>query len=248
MVKHVNIIKTLLKATKIDNQQDDEARGTFLTRLYEAAHELESDVWEALPEVIQNWVNDATTAGNDDEEIPDPDAKPAAKAKNGADESLDDNAEDSGKDEPEDEDDDDETESDDGALSGADEVEAQTEENDDVEASTDSGTTTKKPKKATAKAAPAKKAVAAKKEKAAKPAKKAGTSPRGNGGTGAQTQIKLMMLKDPNISTEDLIDRLGKKGLKPTKVAVTSIRSGMRHTMRVMADAGVLHHSIKFGS
>src|SRR5882724_13421798 len=103
-------------------------------------------------------------------------------------------------------------------------------------------TTKKRPAK---KKAPAKKIVKKKETKktvAAKPAKKAAS--RGNGavrGTGAQTLIKQIMLKDPNISTEDLIGRLEKKGLKPTKVAVTSIRSGMRHTLKVMADAGVLH-------
>jgi hypothetical protein len=234
MAKKSEIIKSLQKLTKTEAQGDDESRNEFLERLATGSSEYfedKDDEWEAQPKAAQSWVNAAVKAINAGKTIVDPDE---VKDEPEADESEEETegAEDNGEEDADDHDDDGEEQPD--------------EEESDMEQ------TTTKAKKRSAKKAPAKKAAkkkvapAKKATAAAKPAKKAAS--RGNGavrGTGAQTLIKQIMLKDPSVSTEDLIARLEKKGLKPTKVAVTSIRSGMRHTLRVMADAGVLHNSIK---
>lgn len=58
--------------------------------------------------------------------------------------------------------------------------------------------------------------------------------------SGAQVTIKQMILDDPKITTEDLLAKLSKKGLTPTKLAVSTIRSGMLQTLRIIKDAGHL--------
>lgn len=225
MAKKSEIIKSLQKLTKIESQGDDESRQEFLERLATGSSEFfedKDDVWEGLPKPTQSWVNAAVKALNAEKDIADPDEVKEPEV-----------------DQPE--------ETEDAEETG--EEDADDHEDDGDENEEDSDVETKSKKRTAKKKAPAKKVAkknVGKKTVAAKPAKKAAS--RGNGavrGTGAQTLIKQMMLKDPNISTEDLISRLEKKGLKPTKVAVTSIRSGMRHTLKVMADAGVLHSSIK---
>lgn len=221
MAKKSEIIRSLQKLAKIEAQGDDESRQEFLERLATGSNEYfddHGDEWEGLPKATQSWVNAAVKALNASNAIADPD-------------------------EVEDKSDVDEEDADEEDAGDHEDDGDETDEEEDVEK-----TGTKSKKRPAKKKAPAKKVVKKKEAKkiAAKPAKKAAA--RGNGavrGTGAQTLIKQMMLKDPNISTEDLIGRLEKKGLKPTKIAVTSIRSGMRHTLKVMADAGVLHNSIK---
>jgi hypothetical protein len=84
-------------------------------------------------------------------------------------------------------------------------------------------------------AAPKKKAV-----KEAKPAKKTVVKTNGSRPAGAQTMIKQLLLKDPSMSTEDILAQLSKKGYSPTRQAATSIRSGFRHSLKVIKEAGML--------
>jgi len=111
-------------------------------------------------------------------------------------------------------------------------------------------------KKSTKKAAPA--PAPAPKKKAAAPApapkKKAvaakpPTTSTGNGKdrgeksarkVGAQTMIKKLMLKDPNISTKDVVEKLDKAGFKMSSLAVSTIRSGFRHSLKVIQEEGLL--------
>ena len=72
----------------------------------------------------------------------------------------------------------------------------------------------------------AKKVKAAKPEKSKKP-------------VGAQSMIKKIVLKNPRISTDDLLEQLTKKGYKVTKFAASTIRSGMRHTLKIIKEEGV---------
>lgn len=85
-------------------------------------------------------------------------------------------------------------------------------------------------KKAAAKSngkAPAAKKAAAPKKKAVKAM-----------GQGAPTLIKQMVLKNPEISTAELTDKLKAKGLKVSSLTVSSIRSGFRHSIRILNEAG----------
>jgi hypothetical protein len=57
---------------------------------------------------------------------------------------------------------------------------------------------------------------------------------------GAQTMIKELMCDDPKATTEELLAKLAKKGYTPTPLAVSSIRSGFRHSLKVLDNAGKL--------
>lgn len=57
---------------------------------------------------------------------------------------------------------------------------------------------------------------------------------------GAQTMIKQLMIKDPKLTVDQLLEKLNAKGYSPTPLAVSSIRSGFRHSLKVIKDAGHL--------
>jgi hypothetical protein len=56
---------------------------------------------------------------------------------------------------------------------------------------------------------------------------------------GAQMLIKQFVLAQPNITTDELLEKLAKKGFKPTKIAVSTIRTGMRQTLKIIKESGV---------
>lgn len=218
MPRKSEIVKSLQRLTKTESQGDDESRQEFLERLVTNSNEHFEKNEEAWDEQPQ-----ATQSW----------LNAAVKALDAGKEIVDpDEVDEESEDDAEEETDDTDAQSDEGESN---------EEEEEMTTAAETATTTKKKK-----AAPAKKAKPAKKAtpKKEKTKKSNGAASRG---TGAQTVIKQIMLKNPNISTDELIEKLASKGLKPTKVAVTSIRSGMRHTLNVMKDAGVLHSSIKLG-
>lgn len=57
---------------------------------------------------------------------------------------------------------------------------------------------------------------------------------------GAYTKIKQLMVKDPTMTSEKLIEKLNKAGYEMTPIAVSSIRSDFRHSMRILKEAGLL--------
>lgn len=115
-------------------------------------------------------------------------------------------------------------------------------ESDDDEEESDVADDEDKPttKKKSSKPAKAEKAPA----KAAKPEKKAATGPKAGG---IKVQIKKLVLKKPSISVEELIEKLGNAGTKPSKLTVSAIRSEFRHSLFVLRDAGALSGDIDLG-
>lgn len=52
--------------------------------------------------------------------------------------------------------------------------------------------------------------------------------------------LKQIVVRDPAIAVDELIEKLKGKGFKASDVTVSSIRSDTRDTMKVLADAGLL--------
>ena len=64
------IEQTLCDTLKVKSKAKED-RQDFLTRLLEAAQAADDEVWESLPEPVQQWVNDGAKAHNDGQDIPD---------------------------------------------------------------------------------------------------------------------------------------------------------------------------------
>jgi hypothetical protein len=52
--------------------------------------------------------------------------------------------------------------------------------------------------------------------------------------------IKEAMLDDPNMTVDDIVKKLSKKGTTVSKVTVANVRSDFRHSLKVLADNGKL--------
>jgi len=85
---------------------------------------------------------------------------------------------------------------------------------------------------------PARKVAKAPARKVAKaPAKKAAPSKKK---ISARRELKLMVVKQPQITTDEIIARLEKKGYTPpSRITVTTTRSETRDTMRVIKASGI---------
>lgn len=57
---------------------------------------------------------------------------------------------------------------------------------------------------------------------------------------GAQTMIKRMVLKDPQISIDVVVERLEKAGFPISRMAASTIRTGFRHSLKVIQEEGLL--------
>lgn len=98
----------------------------------------------------------------------------------------------------------------------------------------------RKPAKPLAKALAKAQAKAPAKKEPAKPAARSRKEPEGKAAS-ATTLLKKMLIKNPKMSTDDILAELDEKhDLQPTKMAIASIRSAFIHSMRVLNDAGHL--------
>ena len=229
----------LQKVSKIKPKSGEE-RPAYIIRLVEVVQEKvekDEEVWDSLSEEAQNFINAVSTAANDKEDTPD---FPADKAEAPDEEEAD------GEDEAEEEEDGEEAEDDD--------AETETDDEEEKKPVTKKKATPKKeakkeatPKKAAAKEAapkdekkkkPTTKAATEKKPTAEKPAKEKKVAVKTR--SGAQQMIKKLILKQPAITVEQLLEKLDKAGHKPSRLAVSSIRSGFRDSIRVIKDAGYL--------
>jgi hypothetical protein len=217
MVAKVTAVEQeLQKATGVKKKVAEKFQ-KYAARLIEAVQELKDPEWEDLSAEAQTWVN----AG----------AK-VVKAGKGDIEPFPDDAEEEEEEEKEDP-----------------EAEEENEEENEEDAEAEPATRTrgggKTTNKSTARASTKSDGKVGDTEKAAKGSKKEGSTkvkaPKGEGKqVGAQTMIKQIMCDEPKISTDDLLAKLGKKGYTPTPLAVSSIRSGFRHSLKVLKEAGHL--------
>jgi len=57
---------------------------------------------------------------------------------------------------------------------------------------------------------------------------------------GAQTVIKRMLIKEPGLTVDDLCGRLEKQGYKTSRLAVSTMRSDFRHSLKILKEEGKL--------
>lgn len=231
MSKAMSIEKTVIDVTKMKPAGAGEKRNKFLLRAMLAIQKLPSDDWETLSRAIQDWYNAAVEADNAEQPLPDfPDVKAAAPEPD---------EEDAQPEDPEDDE-------------GDDDEPAPEEEEEEVTTKTAAGKGAKKPapKKPAPKKAPAIAAKSAKpngkappapaKKSAAPAPKKSAGASAGKKGPSMRRTLKMIVIKKPKTTTEELIEQLEKKGFKaPSKLTVTSIRADTRDTIKVLNEAGI---------
>lgn len=59
--------------------------------------------------------------------------------------------------------------------------------------------------------------------------------------TGVKAEIKQLLLDDPSISADAIIEKLAKRGTPPSKFTVASIRADFRHSLKFLIQKGLLH-------
>lgn len=207
-------------------------RQQYLKNVLASTSALDDDEFNTLSQATQDWANEAAAleAGAPIAEFPDAkkgnsEAKPAKKGKAAKPAPV----------EEEEEAEDDESEQ--GSDPDEDEEEAKPAKK--APAKTKVAAKSKdKPAKVEAKGKTAKPASKAAKDK---PAKTETKKTRG-GPDGMKVQIKKAILKNPGISTDDLIEQM-KAGTEsaPSKFTVSNIRAEFRHSLRLLADLGLLN-------
>jgi hypothetical protein len=212
-------IEEILSAATEITQEKGEDRQAYLTRLHDAATELDESGWDDLGEPAQLWVNKATKAEQANKEIPEfPDVEPT--------------------------DDDEEEEVEEEAAEEEADTESDSEESNEEDDVTDTDTETEKPpkKKPAPKAAKpaAKKAAAPKAAAKEKPAKKAVKADGGSKATSARRLLKQFVVKKPSITVDDLMERAKKAGHKLSDIYISSLRSDTRDTLKVAKECGVV--------
>jgi len=249
-------VKAQLEALAKPKKGED--RTKYLNRLVAAIQNIEDDEWEQLSEETQAWANEASKAKNDGQAITDyldesgeeitakkkkvkAQAEPKTVAKE-EEEDEDENGEEDEEDEEEEEEEKPAAKKKVAAKSKAkpkDEDEDEDSEDEDDEADEES-------EEEEEEEVAAKKKGAAKKKVAAKKAAPAAAKKSNNvHKPGAQTAIKQMVLAKPDITTEQILDRLEKKGHKASRVTVATIRSGMRDSLKIIKAAGKLDKSVE---
>jgi hypothetical protein len=226
------IEKTMLDATGIKPQGKTEARQKFLTRTVKAVVALDDDAWEGLEKTkgAQDWANAAIEADNTGKEIDDfPDLENEAE-----DEDVEEASGDASEDDVSEADEEDPDE-----QSEEDEVKPKSAKGGGKPAAKKSDD---KPAKITAKK-PEPKKPGAKKAEAEKPTKaapeKKAAGKRASGAPSARRVVKMMIIKKPRSTADELQEALKKKGLTLSDLSVSSIRADTRDTIRALNEAGV---------
>lgn len=205
--------KAIIDKIGMKPQKASEDRQKFLERTMLAIQKLPEEKWEELAAVpgAQDWYNSATEADNDEKDLPDfPDVAAAAG------DAPDDDADDAEDEAP--------------AKPAKASKSAKAKANGKVAAKTEK--------------APAKAAKAAKPEKPAKPAKAAKAAPAEKPAKGGKVAmkyaLKLLVVKNPRLTVEDLMARLEKAGYaSPSRLTVSTFRADTRGTIKALNEAGL---------
>lgn len=231
---------------KLDADEKDD-RQMWLKRLVTSVQEIEPDEWSALSQPAQEWYNAAVEEIEDDKDISEPDDEAgsgeAEEENNGNTEDTED--EEGGDNDGDDSDDSGEKEPEPAPRRrGAKAEEAQPARG---RAAAKSEKAEAEPKRGSSKKGDAKATAEAKKGSSRREADsdddKSAKKPRASSGgkpAGAQATIKRAIIENPMISMDDLVAAANKAGYQPTRIAISTIRSGMMQTLRIMKDMGKL--------
>lgn len=266
-----NAIETeLLEATGL-KKKVGETFQKLAARLVAAVQEIAEDDWDKLSDEAQAWVNAGSKAINADKDVArfpadeepaeedEPEEKPArgrGRGKAAEEEEPEDEPEDkprrgrraAAEEEPEDE-------PDEKPARGRGRRAAAAEEEDEPDEKPARGRRSRaEPEEDEPEDKPARtrtRTRAAAEEDDEKPARKAAkkeTKPTGRSSgkadvkaPSATTLLKKMLMKNPKMSTDEILAELeDKHGLTPTPMAISSIRSAFIHSMKILNDAGHL--------
>lgn len=226
MSKIMKEIAKLSGTGPLEKGEDDQA---YMTRLLEDAGKMGDDEWDKLSPGAQEWINAAQKATNDGAELPIfPDTLKEIKE-----------AVDNMKDEDFDE----------AGVSGRGSdapIKPKKKKSSSTKAKDSAPPAKKKPPMTTAKKkssvpmsmkASSTKKDTSKKEVVKKSSSKPGVIRRA---AGAQDFIKQEIMRNPNITREDLHEKVKKKGFKVSSLTVSTLRSGFRNSLKIIRDAGHL--------
>jgi hypothetical protein len=60
----------------------------------------------------------------------------------------------------------------------------------------------------------------------------------------APTLIKKMLLSDPDLTVREIDARLREQDIKITRITISTIKSGFRHTLKVLIDLGLVSATV----
>ena len=226
----------LLEATGIKPKKNESEQALMKRVMKKIDADTDETIWSDLSEAAQTWYNDSVDASKSKSK-----KLPLFSEYDEADEDEDDDADEGDSDADEDEDDD--ADEDDSDADDDDADEDDEDEEEDTKSKKKSGKSSKSDK-APAKGKGSKKSDAKSDKKSDKKAdKKSGKS----GGRGTTTAtIKTLMVKDPGVSQEDLMEQMQEAGFEnPSEMTISTVRADFRHTMKLLAEGG--HLSEKFG-
>ena len=252
----MSVKEELLEATKIKPKKG-EAEQALMKRIVKKIDKLDEDGWSDLSEEAQVWFNSCVEAAKgknktlpdfpaeDDADEDDEDDDDAAGDEDDDDAAGDDDEDDDADDDDDDGDDDDEDDDD------------EDDDEDDKKSKKSKAKSGKADKKADKKSGKADNKKADKKsgkadkssksekksgkaEKSSKSEKKSGKS--GGGGRGqTTTTIKELIVKNPGITQEDLMEAMVEAGFEtPSAMTVSTVRADMRQTLRLLQEKGHL--------
>lgn len=238
MAKGHPIEEELIKATGLKRKAKEPGQ-TYLGRLLDAADALEDSDWDKLSQETQDWCNAnmklrkadkelngfADAAGDDDADA----APKASKRGRKAAAAEEEEAEEEEEAKP--------------AKKGRKAAKPAADEEEEEAKPARKGRKAAAADEEEADEKPAKKSrkSASSDDEDEKPAKKPAKA-AGNGTekkTGAQSLIKKLLTKNPRLTVDDIHKKLVDKGYQTTPVAISSIRSGFRHTIKVLHEAGI---------
>lgn len=232
MAKTKNSVSTELMKVSGVKVKEGQSRQSFLKKLAAAVNALDEDDWNSLSEEAQEWNNSAvkSIAGKKDiEDFPDAaqEEKPKKKKAKPAEAETDDEA-------AGDDDEDEKPKKVKASKKDDDQVEAEDEDEDEQrQKSKKTKTATKSKKKA---------ADDEDEDEDEKPAKKKKDTSAGSSkptrALGGQAFIKKLVIKNPSMPTEKLMEKAEAKGYKLSKTAVSTFRSGTRNTIKLLQECG----------
>jgi len=217
MPKVTAIETELLKVTKLKAEKGED-RQDFLERLVEAMQDISDDKWEKVSKPAQDWSNKAAKAVVAKKEIPEFAAP------------------------EEDEEDEDEAPAKKKSKAAAKDEEDEEEDEEDEKPAKGKKKSTKKAKDEDEEEDEEDEPPAKKKKGAATAGKSAGVKSQRD--EGVKAKIKRLILAKPQITVDDLVEKLGKGGAKVSKVTVANVRAEFRHTIRVLNAEGLVEIDI----
>lgn len=256
MVKKVSAIETeLLKATGTKSKVA-EKRQDYLDRLLDDVGELSDDAWHALSKPAQKWANEGAKESKAEKEISDfPDLIEPESGK-GKGKGRDDDAPRRGRRQAAEADDDDgdgdDADGDDGDDDGDGDDDDKAEKDADERRPSRRRAEPEKQKESRRSRAaadddddsrPARgagKVAEKEKEKAPTKGTKRAATPASGDGQGVKDRIKAIMIEEPDVSLDDIMEQMGKGGSKLSRVTISNIRAEFRHSLRALKRAGKL--------